>query len=1425
MVTAARLAQLSKADRLAYEAWLADFDKSWTKGSLGAALERLPVTTWRDLALEEMIKIDMERRWQEKQPVRLEHYLHKIPELGTRDSISPEMVIAEYEIRRDYGQPAEISEYSKRFPAQFSRLKELIAALPAPSGRRSANHGNTETVSFAQSTPSFASSRPTPQQLPEQFGRYKILKKLGGGGMGTVYLAHDTQLDRQVALKVPHFSADDDPEAVVRFQREGRAAATLHHPNICPVYDVGQLDGIHFLTMAYIAGTSLFRFTQVASKKPIAERQVAGVVRKLALALHEAHARGVVHRDLKPSNIMIDGRREPIVMDFGLARRGSRSDEQLTQAGSILGTPAYMAPEQVRGDVQAMGPSCDIYSLGVILYELLTGHQPFTGQLETVLYKAVHEEPPDPVEHRADLDPRLAAICLRAMAKRAENRFASMAEFAAALDDYLRNQPSQIASPRRAAAANQGGRPPKRPRRWVAAAAAGAILFFAAVFYVATDHGTIKIVVNEPQADVSVDGEQVRIENLGEPITLRAGRHKLFVKRGDLTVKTREFVVSRGDNPDLIVTLQPREANDATGDIDSLPQPAVRSDQPDANMPAPNTAGEPTIAMNGLAGLRSLKPLSFPKSWSAQDDFARIADPGRISFPRVLTDSFVFEIELTLSQPSNGNVRFIFGDSESCVELWLGSLGWRRSSYPDEKQQPTTVPCELFRNQAFGWNSGNSVEHFPAGRRLRLKLLAADGCNELWHNNLRVLEQTTAAFDPMLEIIATGVPDCTIHQCAFREFTEDERRSWPWPWTSKSVPGNPVAAQKRIDGARAGLGDQPDAGKSFFVRSIDSPMVWIAPGEFTMGTIVEWESWGRGPHRVRLTHGYWIATFETTQQQWLKLFPDNPSRIRGSPYLPVNWISWEDGVHFCEAVNRREKDAGRLPPGYQYRLPTEAEWEYACRAGSSDNFSVVEGGFWSPLNGDRRLHEVGESKPNPWGLYDMHGNVPEWCLDVWTPYPKESEKTVVDPYFPSKEETDSFAIRGGSCWTEEHGLLSSFARDRSKSTAGNFRGFRIVLGPDLVKPSSINDPDNTDIQPPAGGRKRHAGSASASKGPRSGPLAKKHPKPLVAPFDAKQARVTQEAWARHLGLPVEQANSIGMKLMLIPPGEFLMGSTDEQVALALKVGDVFKCGEWMKPIRTAERPQHQVVLTKPFWMGATEVTVGQFRQFVEATKYVTEAERYGFGDSSERAIAKANDDDKERRWCSPGYPVSDELPVTQVSWNDACAFCNWLSEQHGLAPCYRRDGDSWCAGNTLAGTVTGTWGYRLPTEAEWEYACRAGSITQYGFSDDYRELEQFAWQGMNSIGRARPVGLKPANAFGLYDMHGNVWEWCQDYWDEAWYEKSPTNDPQGPSSGSTRVARGGSWFHFPPFCRSAFRGNDPPSSRHNCNGFRVVVTK
>ena len=336
------------------------------------------------------------------------------------------------------------AKFAAPLKAYFENEDAIDAMANAPAADGLTYPVVTRSVSEATTagTAEPIGTQHTPQ-IPETFGRYRVLKTLGHGAMGAVYLAQDQQLGRPVALKIPKFNTTDTSGTLERFYREARSAALLRHPNICPVFDVGEIEGQHYISMAFIEGqplSDLIRAGQLQS-----ETEVAGIVRKLALGLADAHAHGVTHRDLKPANIMTDSKGEPVVMDFGLAHCATQQELKATQEGAIIGTIAYMSPEQSSGDRTKIGPGADIYSLGVILYEMLTGRLPFTGDLMSVLKQIALDEPRPPSQLRSQLDPRLETTCLKMMAKRAADRYSSMIEVAEALTDYLKPHDSWLA--------------------------------------------------------------------------------------------------------------------------------------------------------------------------------------------------------------------------------------------------------------------------------------------------------------------------------------------------------------------------------------------------------------------------------------------------------------------------------------------------------------------------------------------------------------------------------------------------------------------------------------------------------------------------------------------------------------------------------------------------------------------------------------------------------------------------------------------------------------------------------------------------------------------------------------------------------------------------------------------------------------------
>ncbi|MEQ8789964.1 MAG: bifunctional serine/threonine-protein kinase/formylglycine-generating enzyme family protein [Pirellulaceae bacterium] len=913
-----------------------------------------------DLPLAEFQQIDaacdeFESAWKGGAPFSIEQRIASLSD-PLRSSMLRALLEVEVELRLADGQLPTADEYLARFPSDPSLVRQaLVAAAPS---RTPEQDTFAVTRNPADVTRPFGAAAPVAP--PSVIGPYHIERRLGEGGFGVVLLARDERLDRSVALKIPHESS---LELQRRFQREARAIARLRHPNICPLYDYGEFEGRNYLVMAYINGESLSDILRHRGAWP--PEEAVALTLKIAAALVEAHEHGVIHRDLKPPNVMIDQRGEPIVMDFGLARDVQEDAADLTVKGDILGTPAYMPPEQARGDIEAIGPWSDVYSLGAILYELLSGRRPFTGKVGAVIAKIFTEEPPSLTTIGDDtglgrIDDALDAICRRAMAKNVADRYPTMAAFRDAL---LAHQTGQ-SLPRRPLAGS-----PSRD-----------------------DSGSI-------------------VTTYQKAPTERRSRAKLVVAFFGAAVAVLLGVALL---PGLLGMLSRDEppTKDRVADLETSPTGA--SDAPPSEIAAQDSAA--AADESWVDALSSIDPATHTifGTWRHTPDGLTV-DPARIArilVPTRPSGGYDLNVEFTRRSGVEA-VILVLPVGRGSVSLILG--GWGSTVGGLEYVADRGVDANPTTRR---WTPQNGRRYSVLvrvrldGDRASIGVDVDDSPFTQWEGPI---DQLKCAFPELVwdgRCIGLSAYDAsaTFHQVRLRPVGQGanlQRVAGPMvDWSGTPGPGalgvEPRQATQ-LQQAWAKHAGVP-------VEMTDDQTITLAlipPGEFAMSKDYE----------VTISRPYYLSTTEVTVSQFRRFVADtgyetkaelnseggsifydqvgaasHPSLDWKSPGFPsgddhpVAQLSWLDAEAFCRWMTEQE--------GVRYRLPTEAEWEWASRSGSSaayyfgDDVSLLGEHAWYRDNTDRVSPQpVGRLKPNAWGLYDMYGNQLEFVADWHDVYP------------------------------------------------------------------------------------------------------------------------------------------------------------------------------------------------------------------------------------------------------------------------------------------------------------------------------------------------------------------------------------------------------------------------------------------------------
>jgi serine/threonine-protein kinase len=408
-----------------------------------------------------LLRADQRQRWQQGDPIRVEAYLDQHLSLRQCPEAVLDLIDHEACLRAERGETSTEAEYLTRFPEyealihrRFALHRAWAAGRFRPAVEPPATDPIAETATLLPSSPAGDLTTALPAGAGEEIldalpvaeaaarrvlpriPGYEVLEELGRGGMGVVYKARQVGFNRVVALKMLLVGAHADPDLIERFHGEAEAVADLHHPGIVDVYAFGELDGCPYFSLEYLEGGSL---ADHLGGQPMPPRQAAALVETLAHAVHHAHQQGIIHRDLKPANVLLTSDGQPKITDFGLAKR--LEVEGRTQTGAVLGTPSYMAPEQAEGKTRQMTPATDVYALGAILYELLTGRPPFRAAttLDTLL-EVLSAEPQAPRDRNPAVPQDLETICLKCLSKSPDQRYRSARLLAEDLSCFLGGQ-------------------------------------------------------------------------------------------------------------------------------------------------------------------------------------------------------------------------------------------------------------------------------------------------------------------------------------------------------------------------------------------------------------------------------------------------------------------------------------------------------------------------------------------------------------------------------------------------------------------------------------------------------------------------------------------------------------------------------------------------------------------------------------------------------------------------------------------------------------------------------------------------------------------------------------------------------------------------------------------------------------------------
>jgi formylglycine-generating enzyme required for sulfatase activity len=824
-----------------------------------------------------------------------------------------------------------------------------------------------------------------------------LYAKVGQGGMGAVYRGRHCTLDVDLAVKClkPQLAAES-PDFVARFEREARLAASLDHQNLVSVRDAQHKDGLHWLVMEFVRGESVRE--RVQRKGPLPEAEALAILFGATSGLAEAHARGIVHRDIKPDNLLVSTEGRVKVADLGLAKAQPGSGHSLSLQSAVMGTPQYMAPEQ--WDTPDVGPAADVWALGASMWFVLTGEHGVTGQTFAAMARRVQEQDFPSFAGVKGLRPAVVALLDRCMQRDPAKRFATAKELLAALRPLVVADETVLADA--AAGSNQArlGEVTPPPRQ--------ALLRIRAQLDTATsprDDGGAGIgdarTIPSPGATMPMPPPRARRSRwpwlAGAAVLLLGGAFAAY--EGGMLDDEAEWqrvqmqVQAKTLYQDALQLLPKADGLDAA--IDKLDEAlGLLAEFPDARQRL-------ALALDKRAELRTEQDVDAAYrdcSRAVELDAANASAKQRQEeLRRKLSARILFGLRIT--SPADGEVvdgpriavrGRVSVPGVTAVEVVL-TMPEGAADRPTRKVQAPVVAGEF----------STVVDAFDAGR-VMLGLAAVDG------NGVRGGCLPTRAIVPGVRGALGQAP----------------------------VPGGSPA---RVVVTAAGITMQPVPVRTFTMGSM----------ELAIGRDKD-----EPQHEVRMERPFWLGATEITRRQYAALMQERPWRRDGEDddgelELPATSVTWAQAVAFCERLTAREADAGRLPAGYVYCLPSEAQWELAAHGGGyldyphGDDRATL--GEAAVFGGDAPAR-VASKQGNAFGLFDLAGNVDEWCADFATGQAQVTTFTdtagIVEPL---SDIGLNRIVRGGNFRSPAVDCRCAARRALPPASARDDLGFRVAL--------------------------------------------------------------------------------------------------------------------------------------------------------------------------------------------------------------------------------------------------------------------------------------------------------------------------------------------------------------------------------------------